>query len=49
MRLVIAQKQLAEELLNQKNLGLFRDETSKYGQKYKGYHVSTSEGKLRVL
>eukprot|EP00057_Strongylocentrotus_purpuratus_P007736 XP_011662210.1 PREDICTED: uncharacterized protein LOC105437383 [Strongylocentrotus purpuratus] len=49
MRLIIAQNQLAEELPSQSSLGLLSDETSKFGQKYEGYHVSDPEGRLRVL
>ena len=49
MRLTLAQKQLGEELPNKSNLGLLSDETSKFGNKYEGLHVSDSSGRMYVL
>jgi hypothetical protein len=48
-RLVFAQKQLIEILPEQHHLGLLSDETSKFGRKYEGFHVSDPEGRLYVL
>ena len=49
MRLILSQKQLAEELPDQSTLGLLSDETSKFGRKFEGFHASDSEGRMRVL
>ena len=49
MRLIIAQRQIAEEVPSKKHLGLLSDETSKFGRKFEGFHVSDSEGKMYVL
>ena len=49
MRLIMAQTQLAEELPSQSYLGLLSDEPSKSGHKNEGYHISDSQGKVKVL
>ena len=49
MRMIMAQKQLVEELPSQSGMGLLSDETSKFGQKFEGYHTSDAEGRMRVL
>ena len=46
---VLAQKQLAEEIPGKRNLGLISEETSLFRQKFQGFHLSDSEGKLYVL
>ncbi|WAR12743.1 SPIN3-like protein [Mya arenaria] len=48
-RLVLSQKQLSEVIPNKSNLTLYTDETSKFGVKYSGYHVSDEEGTMFVL
>ncbi|CAG2220930.1 unnamed protein product [Mytilus edulis] len=48
-RLILAQTQLAEELSQKNSTCLLSDETSKYGTKFEGYHVSDNEGRLWVL
>jgi hypothetical protein len=48
-RLILAQKQLNESLPNTENLTIYTDETTKYGTKFGGYHVSDSEGRMYVL
>jgi len=48
-RLILAQKQLSEVIPDQENLTLYADETSKFGIKYSGYHVSDQEGNMYVL
>lgn len=48
-RLVLAQKQLSESLPNTENLTIYTDETTKYGTKFGGYHLSDSEGRMYVL
>ena len=49
MRLLLAQKQLAEEIPDKGSLGLLSDETSKSGVKLDGFHVSDEQGRLYVL
>ena len=48
-RLVLAQRQLGEGLSEKKNTALLTDETSKFGEKYMGYHTADAEGNLWVL
>ncbi|WAQ99781.1 hypothetical protein MAR_024154 [Mya arenaria] len=48
-RLVLSQKQLNETLPNKDNMTLYTDETTKFGTKYSGYHVSDTEGNTYVL
>ena len=48
-RLILEQKQLSETLITNSNMCLLSDETSKYGQKIEGFHVSDDEGRLYVL
>lgn len=48
-RLILAQKQLGEVIPDKTNLTLYTDETSKYGIKYSGYHVSDQDGSMYVL
>ena len=48
-RLVLAQRQLGEDLSEKKNTALLTDETSKFGEKYMGYHTADAEGNLWVL
>ena len=45
-RLVLAQKQLSETLTTKSNMYLLSDETSKYGKKIGGFHVSDDEGSV---
>ena len=47
-RLIFAQKQLSEVIPDKENLTLYTDETSKFGIKYSGYHVSDQEGNMYV-
>ena len=42
-RLVLAQRQLGEDLSREKNTTLLTDETSKFGDKYMGYHTADSQ------
>ena len=48
-RLVLAQRQLGQELSKKENTALLTDETSKFGEKYAGYHTANAEGSLWVL
>ena len=48
-RLLMAQKKLCEELPAQRNMGFLSNETSKYGQKDEGFHVSDPSGHICVL
>ena len=48
-RLILSQKQLAEVIPSKDNLTLYTDETTKFGVKYSGYHVSDQEGSMYVL
>jgi len=48
-RPILAQKQLSEVIPDQENLTLYADETSKFGIKYSGYHVSDQERNMYVL
>ena len=43
-RLVLSQRQLSEILTQHEQTTLYTDETSKYGNKIGGYHVSDKEG-----
>lgn len=45
----MSQKQLNETLQDEDNLTLYTDETTKFGTKYSGYHVSDSAGQLYVM
>lgn len=47
-RLLISQKQIAE-LETEIHTTLYSDETSKFGKKYYGYHISTQEGQFYSL
>lgn len=42
-RLVLSKKQLNEKLPNQEIITLYTDETTKFGTKYLGYHVSDTQ------
>ena len=48
-RLIVCQTQLNENMPSKENLTLYSDETSKYGVKYCGYHVSDESGDMYVL
>ncbi|KAL3864029.1 hypothetical protein ACJMK2_005741 [Sinanodonta woodiana] len=48
-RLALAQKQVGEILSESINLTLYTDETSKYGTKFGGYHMSNSEQDMYVI
>lgn len=48
-RLILCQKQLCEILPEKKNMCLLSDETSKFGKKIEGFHVSDESGQLFVL
>lgn len=48
-RLLLSQKHLSEELSEKESTCLLSDETSKFGKKYEGFHVSDKEGQLWVL
>ncbi|XP_060592795.1 uncharacterized protein LOC132747429 [Ruditapes philippinarum] len=48
-RLILSQKQMNETLIDQPNLTLYTDKTTKFGTKYSGYHVSDTDGKTYVL
>ena len=48
-RLCIAQEQLSSELSAVPNTTLYMDETSKYGEKVMGYHISNSDKRYFVL
>lgn len=48
-RLILSQQQMAENIPNKENLTIYTDETSKFGAKYSGYHVSDCEGNMYVL
>jgi hypothetical protein len=47
-RLILAQKQLAEELVNKTDTSLLSDETFKF-EKKPGFHLNDKDGKTRVL
>jgi hypothetical protein len=47
-RLVLSQKQLAEEVAPKEDTTLYTDETSKFRSKYSGCHISNSEGRYYV-
>lgn len=42
-RLLLSQKHLAEELYEKESTCLLSDETSKFGKKFEGFHVSDKE------
>lgn len=48
-RLILAQAQIAEKLTQDDSFCLLSDETSKFGKKYEGFHVSDTNGQLWVL
>ena len=48
-RLILAQKQLGEVIPDKTILTLYTDETSKFGVRYSGYHVSDQDGTMYVL
>lgn len=48
-RLFLSQSQLIDVLPQKEHTTLYTDETSKLGDKYSGYHLSDSEGKMYVL
>ena len=48
-RLVLAQKQLGESIKKTDDTCLYTDETSKFGNKYGGYHLSDQNGNMYVL
>jgi len=48
-RLSLCQKQLCEVLPTKLNTCLYTDETTKYGDKFGGYHISDSENTMYVL
>jgi len=49
-RLILAQAQIAEKLTQQDDsFCLLSDETTKFGKKYEGFHVSDTNGQLWVL
>ena len=48
-RLALSQKQLSEILLQHEAITLYTDETSKYGNKIEGYHISDKESKFYTL
>ncbi|XP_060765350.1 uncharacterized protein LOC132873624 [Neoarius graeffei] len=48
-RLAMAQIQLAEELPSQSDTTLYSDVTTKFGQRYMGYHLSGADGRFWVL
>ena len=47
-RLVLSQKQLGD-LVNEKHISLYTDETSKYGNKVMGFHIRDNEGHFYTL
>ena len=49
MRLLVSQQQLGEVLPQEQHLGLLSDETSKFGQKFEGFHASDPDGRVYVL
>ena len=49
MRLLVSQQQLGEVLPQEQHLGLPSDETSKFGQKFEGFHASDPDGRVYVL
>lgn len=48
-RLLISQTQLSQDVSEKKNTALYTDETTKFGTKYTGYHLSDQEGRMYVL
>ncbi|XP_060574411.1 uncharacterized protein LOC132732081 [Ruditapes philippinarum] len=48
-RLHLAQQQIAEDLPAKMNTCLLSDETSKFGQKYEGFHAVDDSGRIWVL
>ena len=48
-RLILAQKQLAEELPGRRQTCLLSDETTKFDKKIEGMHVSNEDGRVWVL
>ena len=49
MRLLVSQKQLGDVLPQEQHLGLLSDETSKFGQKFEGFHASDPDGRVYIL
>lgn len=49
MRRSISQQQLAEEMPQKTHMALLSDETSKYGQKFEGFHAADESGRMYVL
>lgn len=47
--MLLSQQQLAEVIPEKEHLALLSDETTKYGEKYEGFHVADEEGRLYVL
>ena len=45
----MSQTQLSEVLQDIKNLIIYTDETTKFGNKFSGYHVSDADGHMYVL
>lgn len=48
-RLMLSQAQIVDEVASKDNTTLYTDETSKFGKKYSGYHLSDDEGRYYVL
>lgn len=48
-RLAVAQEQIAEEMASKEHTTLYSDETSKYGEKVMGYHLSDENKRFWVL
>jgi len=48
-RLLLSQTQLAHDISMKENTTLYTDETTKFGTKYMGYHLSDMQGTMYVL
>lgn len=48
-RLILSQQQINEKLPDEDNVTIYTDETTKFGTKYSGYHVSDNRGQMYVL
>ena len=49
MRFIMAQQQLSEKLPQKENMALLSEETSKFGEKFEGFHTCDSAGRMYML
>ena len=48
-RLILAKRQLGKDWSGDENISLLTEETSKFGEKYMGYHGAASDGNMMVI